>query len=116
MASVVFFRAVNVGGFQKFQPSLLAKKLADLGVLNVGAAGTFVVRKMISQAALRSQILDRLPFEPELMICPAGEVTALVQEEPFAKIPKDTHPFVTIMQKPPRKMPFFPLDQPAGSK
>ena len=48
MASVVFFRAVNVGGHQKFQPSVLAKKLADFGVVNIGAAGTFVVRKNVA--------------------------------------------------------------------
>jgi uncharacterized protein (DUF1697 family) len=116
MASVVFFRAVNVGGFQKFQPGLLAKKLADLGVVNVGAAGTFVVRKMISQSALRAEILDRLPFQPELMIFPASEVTALVYEEPFGTVPKDARPFVTVVQKPPRKPPAFPFEQPTGSK
>jgi len=38
MASVVFFRAVNVGGHQKFQPGKLAKKLAEFGVVNIGAA------------------------------------------------------------------------------
>ena len=38
MALVVFMRAVNVGGYQKFQPAALAKKLADLDVLNIGAA------------------------------------------------------------------------------
>ena len=60
MASVVFFRAVNVGGHQKFQPSVLAKKLANFGVVNVGAAGTLVVRKPVNQAALRAEILRRL--------------------------------------------------------
>src|ERR1700704_5607440 len=45
MSSVVFFRAVNVGGYQKFQPGKLAKELAEFGVVNIGAAGTFVVRE-----------------------------------------------------------------------
>ena len=49
MASVVFFRAVNVGSHQRFQPSVLAKQLTEFGVVNVGAAGTFVVRKNVSQ-------------------------------------------------------------------
>ena len=57
MASVVFFRAVNVGGHQRFQPSILAKQLADFGVVNVGAAGTFVVRQNVGQATLRAEIL-----------------------------------------------------------
>src|SRR5205809_727390 len=68
MASVVFFRAVNVGGHQKFQPGILAKELAHLGGVNIGAAGTFVVREHVSPAKLRDAILRRLPFRPELMI------------------------------------------------
>ena len=116
MASVVFFRAVNVGGFQKFQPTLLVKQLSHLDLMNVGAAGTFVVRKAISQSALRAEILSRLPFQPELMICPASEVTTLVGKEPFRTLPRDARPFVSVMLKPPRKLPAFPLDQPAGSK
>ena len=116
MASVVFFRAVNVGGFQKFQPASLAKELSDLDVLNVGAAGTFVVRKLISQSALRAEILKRMSFQPELMICTASEATALVEEDPFQTLPKDARPFVTVMQKAPRKLPPLPLEQPVGSK
>ena len=116
MASVVFFRAVNVGGFQKFRPAKLAKDLSDLDVLNVGAAGTLVVRKPIGQSALRAEILKRLAFQPELMICPASEVTALVAEDPFRALPKDARPFVSVMLKAPRKLPPLPLDQPVGSK
>ena len=35
MSSVVFFRAVNVGGHQKFQPGKLAKELAEFDVVNI---------------------------------------------------------------------------------
>ena len=45
MAFVVFLRAVNVGGHQTFRPSVLAKELSEYDVVNIGAAGTFVVRK-----------------------------------------------------------------------
>jgi hypothetical protein len=55
MSSVVFLRAVNVGGHQKFQPSKLAKELERFGVVNLGAAGTFVVRENVSQARLRDE-------------------------------------------------------------
>ena len=48
MSAVVFFRAVNVGGHQTFQPGKLAKELAEFGVVNIGAAGTFVVRENVS--------------------------------------------------------------------
>jgi len=48
MASVIFFRAANVGGHQVFQPGVLAKELAAFDVKNIGAAGTFVVRENVS--------------------------------------------------------------------
>ena len=50
MALVVFLRGVNVGGHRTFRPSQLVKELADFDVVNIGAAGTFVVRKPGSQA------------------------------------------------------------------
>jgi uncharacterized protein (DUF1697 family) len=116
MPWVVFLRAVNVGGHQKLQPSLLAKKLAKFDVANVGAAGTFVVRKAVGQAALRTEILRTLPFKPEMMICPASDVIALVATKPFgdALPTKDVRQLITIMLKAPRSMPRLPLDKPAG--
>jgi uncharacterized protein (DUF1697 family) len=118
MASVAFLRAVNVGGHQKFQPSVLAKELADFGVVNVGAAGTLVVRAMVSQATLRAEILHRLSFKPELMICPARDIIELARSQPFNDAPtgKDMRPFLSIMQKAPRTLPPLPLEQPAGDK
>ena len=60
-----------------FSPSLLASKMSELGVINVGAAGTFVVWKSIGQAELRRQFLRRLPFETEVMVCSANDVLQL---------------------------------------
>jgi uncharacterized protein (DUF1697 family) len=119
MASVVFFRAVNVGGHQRFLPSALAKELAKFDVVNVGAAGTFVVRKNIAQATLRAEILRRLSFKPELVICPARDVTALMRSNPFKSAPaetKDLRHYVTIMTKVPRTLPLLPIEKPAGKK
>jgi uncharacterized protein (DUF1697 family) len=118
MASVVFFRAVNVGGHQKFQPSVLAKKLADYDVVNLGAAGTLVVRERVSPAKLREAILHRLPFTPELMICSAREVLALARGEPFGGAPRreGVQRFVSVMQKVLRVTPQLPIEQPAGDK
>ena len=63
MSLVVFLRGVNVGGHRTFRPSILAKGLSDYGVVNVGAAGTFVVRKPGSKAKFRAALLRKLPFE-----------------------------------------------------
>jgi len=118
MSSVVFFRAVNVGGHQKFQPGKLAKELAEFGVVSLGAAGTFVVREKVAQGKLRDEILRRLPFEPEVMICPAREVLDLVRGNWFAGAPsgKDVGCFVSMMQKAPRVKPQLPIEQPVGKK
>ena len=66
MGHVVFLRAANVGGRNVFKPAQLARDLAHLDVVNVGAAGTFVVRGKASAAAVRREILERLPFEPTM--------------------------------------------------
>jgi uncharacterized protein (DUF1697 family) len=118
MSFVVFFRAVNVGGHQKFQPGKLAKALDQFGVVNIGAAGTFVVRENTSQSKLREEILRRLPFKPELMILPAREVLALARGDWFANSPagKDVGRFVSVLQKAPRVKPPLPIEQPAGEK
>lgn len=118
MSSVVFFRAVNVGGHQKFQPAKLAKALAEFGVVNIGAAGTFVAREHVSETKLRDEILRRLPFKPELMICPGRDLLALARGDWYADAPagKDLGRFVSVLQKAPRKKPPLPIEQPAGAK
>lgn len=116
MASVVFLRAANVGGHQVFRPSVLASELAHLGVVNLGAAGTFVVPGSASAASLRKEFARRLPFETELMICPGREVLDLVADDPFSG--ERRHPdlrfFVSVTAKPPRRPPALPLEKPAG--
>ena len=118
MASVVFFRAVNVGGHQKFQPSVLAKQLSEFGVINLGAAGTLIVREHVSPTKLQAEIFRRLPFQPELMICSAREVLELARGEPFGEPPggKNVQRFVSVLKKVPRPTPPLPLEQPAGGK
>jgi hypothetical protein len=46
MSSVVFLRAVNVGGANRCRPAELAKQLAKFSVVNIGAVGTFLVREL----------------------------------------------------------------------
>lgn len=114
MALVVFLRGVNVGGHKTFKPSVLARDLADYDVVNVGAAGTFVVCKPIGQAKLREEFLRRLPFEPEIMICSAQDIIGIVSDDPFAGEPTgaDIVRFVSILAKRPQALPALPLSLP----
>lgn len=116
MALVVFLRGVNVGGHKTFQPSVLARDLADYDVVNVGAAGTFVVRKPISQTKLRAELLRRLPFEPKIMICSGRDIIRLADRDPFASQPSgpDIVRFLSVLEKRPGVLPGIPLSLPAG--
>jgi uncharacterized protein (DUF1697 family) len=111
MAQVVFLRGVNVGGHKKFSPSALAR---ELELANVGAAGTFVARRAIGARALREAIAARLPFDAEIMVCPAAEIAALVERAPFSAAPDGVRPFVSILAAAPRARPRLPLERPAG--
>ena len=114
MALVVFLRGVNVGGHKTFQPSVLAKQLAKLDVVNIGAAGTFVVRKPINQAKLRAELLRRLPFDADIMICSDLDVIKLASSDPFGDEPSgnDVVRFVSLLAKRPSKLPSLPLSLP----
>ena len=132
MALVVFLRGVNVGGHKTFQPSVLAQELSEFDVVNVGAAGTFVVRKPVSQAKLRAELLKKLAFQPVLMICPARELLELARAQPFREFAsaKDVKQYVSVLVRAPRgpdpasptgraesarSRPRLPLMQPAGA-
>lgn len=116
MASIVFLKGVNVGGHRTFRPSVLASEMAELGVMNVGAAGTFVVWSPLSQARLRREFLRRLPFETEVMVCSANDVLQLASAGPFASEPSGTDitRFVSVLPKRPRVLPALPINLPAG--
>jgi uncharacterized protein (DUF1697 family) len=116
MAHVVFLRGVNVGSARRFQPSALARELAHLGVANLGAAGTFVIRKHLSDAALRSEFASRLPFTTDLMMCRSGELEKLAATDPFPArgLPPHFRRFVSILAKKPGRPPPLPFSYPAG--
>jgi uncharacterized protein (DUF1697 family) len=98
---VVFLRGVNVGGHRTFRPSMLAKGLSDYGVVNVGAAGTFVVHKPGSKAKFRAALLRKLPFEAEVVICDGRDLIRLEMENPFRAEPSrpDIVRFVSILSR-----------------
>ena len=111
MALVVLLRGVNVGGHRTFRPTTLAKQLKHLDAVNIGAAGTFVIRRPITQAQLRAELARRLPFDAEIMICNGRDIVRLMAENPFANQP--VRPgivrFVSVLAKRPRA----PLPTPA---
>ena len=101
MALVVFLRGVNVGGHRVFRPSVLARELSDYDIVNIGAAGTFVVRKPGSRAKFRAALLSKLPFEAHVALCDGRDLLRLETTNPFGPRPSppDVVRFVTILSK-----------------
>ncbi|MDQ3996899.1 MAG: DUF1697 domain-containing protein [Gemmatimonadota bacterium] len=118
MALVVFLRGINVGGHRTFRPSILARELSDYDVVNVGAAGTFVVRKPGPRAKFRAALLQKLPFEAEVVLCDGRDLTHLEAENPFATEPArpDIVRFVSILSKAGRVRPSIPITLPPGGE
>ena len=118
MALVVFLRGVNVGGYRTFRPSVLAQQLKDYDVVNVGAAGTFVIRKPTNQAQLRAELRNRLPFEAEVMICAGHDLISMASSNPFGDEPlhPDVVRFVSVLAKRPRVLPSMPISLPAKGR
>src|SRR2546430_16583718 len=115
MSSVVFLRAVNVGGANRCQPALIAKQLARFGVVNIGAVGTFVVREDVSESVLRAAFARKLPFKCEIMICPARDIIKLTSKDPFSGQPSgpDITRFVSVLANRLRALPPLPLSLPS---
>ena len=115
MASVVFLRAVNVGSANRCRPAAIAKELAKFDIVNIGAVGTFVVRKDASESVLRAAIARKLPFKCEIMICPARDLIQLAASDPFAGQPSGPTitRFVNVLHKPLPKPPPLPLSFPS---
>jgi uncharacterized protein (DUF1697 family) len=116
MRRVVFLRGVNVGKANRCQPAAIATQLSRLGVINIGAVGTFVVRENVNESDLRDAIAKKLPFKCEIMICPARDVIKLAVKDPFARQPSgpDITRFVNVLHKPPRTRPSLPLSLPSN--
>lgn len=110
MALVVLLRGVNVGGHRTFRPSVMAKEL-KLDAVSIGAAGTFVVRRPVSRTRLREEMIRRLPFEADVMICEGNEILRLVSADPFDGQPSGPQilHFVSVMAKRKRPLRDVPL-------
>jgi uncharacterized protein (DUF1697 family) len=118
MRRVVFLRGVNVGKANRCQPAVIASQLSRLGVVNIGAVGTFVVREDVSESALRAAIAKKLPFKCEIMICPARDIIKLTTKDPFAGQPSGSNitRFVSVLHKRPQKLLPLPLNLPSANE
>jgi uncharacterized protein (DUF1697 family) len=118
MALVVFLRGINVGGHRRFRPSILARELRDYDVVNVGAAGTLVVRNPGSRSRFRAALLRKLPFDATVVICDARDLIRLEMENPFGtgRTSPDIVRFVSILSKASRVRASLPLALPPGGE
>jgi len=116
VALVVLLRGVNVGGHRTFRPTTLTKELKHLDPVNIGAAGTFVIRQPVAQAQLRADLASRLPFDTEIMICRGREIARLMSQDYFAEQPvrPDIVRFVSVLAKRPRAGPSMPVSFPSS--
>lgn len=115
MALVVLIKGVNVGGRRSFRPTALSKELRRLDVVNIGSAGTFVVRTAISRTRLREEIQRRLPFEAEVMICAGSDIIRLASTELFntERVDANLVRFASFLAKRPISAAPIPLHLPS---
>jgi uncharacterized protein (DUF1697 family) len=116
VALVLLLRGVNVGGHRTFRPTVLAEKLRPLEVVNIGAAGTFVIRQPITPPRLRAEVRRWLPFEAQVIIFNGRELAGLLAEDYFSDEPvrPDIVRFVSVLAGRPRLTPSLPMSCPAG--
>ena len=118
MALVVLLRGVNVGGHRTFRPATLAEQLKHLDAVNIGAAGTFVIRQPVSYAQLRLEFARRLPFDAEIMICQGREIASLISRDFFSGdlVRPDIVRFVSVLSQSPRSAPSTPMSFPSSGQ
>jgi len=116
VALVVLLRGVNVGGHRTFRPTTLTKQLRHLGAVNIGAAGTFVIRRPVTRAQLRAELISRLPFNTEIMICQGRDIVTLMSQDHFVDQPvrPDIVRFVSVLSRRPRSAPSMPMSFPSS--
>jgi len=113
---IVFLRGVNVGGHRVFRPIVLARELGFYDIVNVGAAGTLVVRKPGSRADFLAELRRKLPFEATVAFCDGRDLVRLEMDNPFGTdpLPADVVPFVSILSEVGRRGVSLPVAFPDG--
>jgi uncharacterized protein (DUF1697 family) len=118
MALVVFLRGVNVGGHRTFRPTKLAEALKHLGAVNIGAAGTLVLRRPMTQAQARAEVARKLPFVSEIVVCQGRDITSLISTNPFEgqSLGGGVVRFVSVLSQRPRLAPSTPVRFPSSGQ
>ena len=116
MALVVLLRGVNVGGHRRFRPSRLVHTLRRFEMVNIGAAGTFVVRRPGSRREFRAALSQALPIAAEIVLCDDREVRRLESVQPFGTEAAEPGVvrFVSFLARRARLRPALPIELPAG--
>jgi hypothetical protein len=93
---------------------MLAKELSAYDVVNVGAAGTLVVRKPGSRAKFLADLRRKVPFEVQVAFCNGSDLIALEVENPFGAEPPlpEVVRFVSILSKAGRGKASLPIALP----
>jgi uncharacterized protein (DUF1697 family) len=118
MALIVFFRGINVGGHRAFRPSVLAKELGSYDAVNVGAAGTLVIRKPVLRAKFLAELRRKLPFEATIAFCDGSDLIQLEMDSPFGAEPPaaDVVQFVSILSGAGRGGVSLPMSRPESGE
>ena len=118
MPHIVLLRGVNVGGHRVFRPAQLPAQLPDLGLVNIGAAGTFVVRTRVSKERVRAALSKALPFVTAIVIVDAAEIRRLAAADPLAEYAgqADITRFVMVLGGAPDAEPILPVEFRAGQR
>jgi len=118
VALIVFFRGINVGGHRAFRPSVLAKELGAYGAVNVGAAGTLVIRKPGLRPKFLAELRRKLPFEATIACCDSRDLLQLEMDNPFGTEPPPAGVvrFVSILSQTGRRGVSLPIALPEAGE
>ena len=101
MTLVVLLRGANLGK-RRFSPKALAEALSDLGLVNVGAAGTFVVPKRVAERTLRERVQAELPWDDaEMVVLKETEVRDALAAGAKVAVPEGAKRFGLALPDPP---------------
>ena len=95
-----------------FRPARLPARVPELGLVNIGAAGTFIVRERLPRGTVRAVMARHVPFATAMVICDGAQIRRLALQDPLAAYARrrDTTRFVSILGGRPDAEPVLPLE------